>query len=166
MLSSELYNEQSKNKLMLLVLLVMVIIYTTKKKLLTTLMTFFTNIEPTLEKNIPNLQGKHFSEFITNLADKSIFLKPVTDVEIINLVKSFKSKHFCEYDNISKHIIKHVILAIVKPLTYICNISLANGIFPKPMNIAKIIPVFKNGDAKKVLVIIDQFLYSPSFQKY
>ena len=44
------------------------------------------------------------------------------------------------------YIIKHVILAIVKPLTYICNISLSNGVFPNHMKIAKIIPVFKNGD--------------------
>ena len=107
---------------------------------------FFTNIGPNLEKNIPNLQGKHFSEFITKRVDKSIFLKPVTDVEIINLVKSFKSKHSCGYDDISMYIIKHVILAIVKPLTYICNISLSNGVFPNHMKIAKIIPVFKNGD--------------------
>ena len=41
---------------------------------------------------------------------------------------------------------KYVILVIVKPLTYICNISLSNGVFPKHMKIAKIIPVFKNGD--------------------
>ena len=36
-----------------------------------------------------------------------------------------------------------------EPLANICNISLMNGIFPDRMKIARVIPLFKNGDVKE-----------------
>ena len=38
---------------------------------------------------------------------------------------------------------------IVKPLAHICNTSVMNGIFPDRMKIARVIPLFKNGDVKE-----------------
>ena len=55
--------------------------------------------------------------------NKSIFLKPVTDNEILGLVKSFKNKYSCGYDGLNMYLIKQCIRQIVKPLTYICNLS-------------------------------------------
>ena len=43
-------------------------------------------------------------------------------------------------------IIKKVIDNIVRPLTYICNLSFQKGIFPNNMKTAKVVPIFKNGD--------------------
>jgi len=43
-------------------------------------------------------------------------------------------------------LIKDVMTFVVKPLTYIFNLSLQIGIFPDSMKIAKVIPIFKNGD--------------------
>lgn len=43
-------------------------------------------------------------------------------------------------------IIKEVIDFIVRPLTYICNLSFQRGVFPNNMKSAKVIPIFKNGD--------------------
>ena len=40
-------------------------------------------------------------------------------------------------------IVKQVISHIVKPLSYICNMSLTSGIFPNNMKIAKVIPLYK-----------------------
>ena len=36
-----------------------------------------------------------------------------------------------------------------EPLAHICNTSLMNGIFPDRMKIARVIPIFKNGDVKE-----------------
>ena len=46
-------------------------------------------------------------------------------------------------------LVKKIIPYIVKPLAHICNTSLMNGIFPDRMKIARVIPLFKNGDVKE-----------------
>lgn len=43
-------------------------------------------------------------------------------------------------------IVKKVITEIVKPLSYIYNLSFQSGIFPKDMNIAKVVPLYKKGE--------------------
>ena len=47
-------------------------------------------------------------------------------------------------------VIKFVIGCIVKPLTYICNLSLNTGIFPDRLKIAKVIPLYKSGEIHEV----------------
>lgn len=43
-------------------------------------------------------------------------------------------------------LIKDIIYFVVKPFTYICNLSFQTGIFPQKMKIAKVIPIYKNGN--------------------
>ena len=43
------------------------------------------------------------------------------------------------------YIISKVIISIAKPLAHIFNFSFSCGVFPDHMKIAKIIPIFKNG---------------------
>ena len=43
------------------------------------------------------------------------------------------------------YVIYNVIVSIAKPLVHIFNLSLSCGVFPDHMKIAKIIPIFKNG---------------------
>ena len=59
-------------------------------------------------------------------------------------------------------LVKKIIPYIVNPLAHICNTSLMNGIFPDRMKIARVIPLFKNGDVKEFsnyrpLSILPQF---------
>jgi hypothetical protein len=55
---------------------------------------------------------------------------PVTEIEVIEIIKSFKNKNSSGYDGISINILKHCVNAISKPLTFICNLSLATGVYP------------------------------------
>jgi hypothetical protein len=55
---------------------------------------------------------------------------PVTEAEIIGIIKSLKSKNTAGYDGISTKILKYCAHIISKPLTYICNMSVATGVFP------------------------------------
>uniref|UniRef100_A0A8C6TYG5 Reverse transcriptase domain-containing protein n=1 Tax=Neogobius melanostomus TaxID=47308 RepID=A0A8C6TYG5_9GOBI len=43
-------------------------------------------------------------------------------------------------------IVKKTVDCILKPLSYIFNLSFISGVFPQKMKTAKIIPIFKNGD--------------------
>ena len=56
---------------------------------------------------------------------------PVSETEVISIIKSLKSKNTTGYDGISNKILKHCAHIISKPLTYIYNRSLTTGIFPE-----------------------------------
>jgi len=50
------------------------------------------------------------------------------------------------FDGISVKILKLVINSIISPLTYIYNLGIKNGIFPKKLKLAIIKPIYKNWD--------------------
>ena len=82
--------------------------------------------------------------------NKTIFLNPTNQAEIIKIVKSFKSKKSSGYDGISMKLLKQIIYCIAPPLEYIFNLSLSNGICPNVFKIAKVIPIHKKDDQKNV----------------
>lgn len=51
-----------------------------------------------------------------------------------------------DFNNLDMTIIKKVVAGIVKPFTYICNLSFQTGIFLSKNKTAKVIPLFKTGD--------------------
>ena len=51
-----------------------------------------------------------------------------------------------DYDDISMWVLSRIAPHVVKPLVHIFNLSLSTGIFPNEMKIAKVIPLFKNGN--------------------
>jgi hypothetical protein len=60
-------------------------------------------------------------------------------------------------DNLSPRLVKDIASVILEPLLYIYNLSLASGVVPAEMKLAKVIPVLK----KEILsyqATIDQFL--------
>ena len=64
-------------------------------------------------------------------------------------VKNANNKKSKDRDQFDMCLVKKIIPYIVKPLARICNTSLMNGIFPNRMKIARVIPLFKNGDVKE-----------------
>ena len=76
----------------------------------------------------------------------SIFLTSIEEKEIIDIVKKCKNKKSADWLGIDMMLVKHIIHCIVKPLTYICNLSFQTGIFRNSMKTAKVIPIYKNGD--------------------
>ena len=50
-------------------------------------------------------------------------------------------------DNIGTRLVKLVFPVICYPLLHIYNLSLSTGVVPKKLQIAKVIPVYKKGDA-------------------
>ena len=109
---------------------------------------FFANIGPTLAEGIPK-SDRHVESFLGDRVTDSIFLNPVTDEELLNIVHNAKDKKSKCYDGMLKQIIPHILI----PLRHICNTSLSKGVFPDEMNIARIIPLFKSGDSNMSLII-------------
>ena len=87
---------------------------------------------------------------MSNTVQNTLFLEPVVDDQVLQIVSKFKTKQSCDYNGFNMLLIKSFISAtnIVHPLIYIHNKSFESGIFPDEMKIAKIVPSFKNGDRK------------------
>ena len=109
---------------------------------------FFTNIGTTLDikitpSNINPLQ------FIPKNYTVNLFLSPATEQEIIEIINSLKNcavgwdclpaSIFKENKDFFSNILKHMV-----------NLSLEQGIFPKELKIANIIPIFKSGETDAV----------------
>ena len=75
-----------------------------------------------------------------------MFLKPVTQAEIVILVNNTKNKKSKDHDDIDMCLVTNLIPHLVIPLEHIFNISLQTGVFPDGMKIARVIPLFKNGN--------------------
>ena len=54
------------------------------------------------------------------------------------------------WDNIPTLIAKHVIYSYIKPLIFLINQSLTEGVFPDELKLAKVIPVFKAGSSMEL----------------
>ena len=75
-----------------------------------------------------------------------MFLSPVDENEVHKVVESCKNKSSTDADGLSMNIVKRVITTIIKPLTHVFNTSFKTGVFPDKLKIAKIIPIFMDGN--------------------
>ena len=66
------------------------------------------NIGPALARNIPN-GNTNFANYLNRKVEESIFLNPVTDEEIIEIVKDAKIKYSKDHDSIVMSLVKLVI---------------------------------------------------------
>ena len=107
---------------------------------------FFINIGHNLAEKIPP-SNRSFVDFLDDRVSDSIFFNPVLEVEVLDLVGKLTNKKSAGHDGLSNFCLKAIIPEIVKPLTYIFNLSISSGIVPQKMKLAKVVPIFKKGDA-------------------
>ena len=105
---------------------------------------FFINIGPNLAKKIPQI-GIDPLHYMGSPEPHSIFLSPVTAIEINNKIVNLKNGA-PGYDEISASTLKLISQDIVHPLVYLCNVSLRQGVFPKELKLANVLPLYKNDD--------------------
>lgn len=108
--------------------------------------TFFSNIGKTTGENVPHT-NTNYLEYLKQSKVNSMFVEPVTQLEILKIVNKIKPKTSYGHDEISTKLIKDVIFNIIVPLTHIINRSIHSGICPDDLKIAKIIPIYKASDA-------------------
>ena len=76
--------------------------------------------------------------------NESIFLSPVTPVEIEKLLLTLKDSA-TGWDEINAMFLKHLWI-ILDPLCHVCNMSLEEGTFPSKLKIAYVLPLFKSDE--------------------
>ena len=119
---------------------------TTDKKLIAEgFNSFFINIGPELAKKIPNEPASP-SEFLENRNAESMFVQPVAEEEVLEIIKGLKISS-AGWDAISATVIKSTYSSFLNPLTHVMNLSITKGIFPSELKVARVIPLFKAGDS-------------------
>ena len=80
-----------------------------------------------------------------DVVQQSLFLDPVTSEEITEIIKSLKNGALGS-DEINTKIIQLSLFPIMMPLSFLCNRSLIEGMFPSELKLANVLPLFKSGD--------------------
>ena len=106
---------------------------------------FFVNIGISLSKSISE-SPNHFSAYLKSPISDSMSLFMTDASEIIDIVMKLPNKNGVGTDDIPIHILKSSIAHVAEILSTIINCSFQSGIFPDGLKIAKVIPVFKDGE--------------------
>ena len=88
----------------------------------------------------------HFSDYFKKSYINSFALYPADPIEIVNIVSCLKNKSSFGVDDIPVTILKSSIFYIAEPLAEIVNCSLSTGNFPDTLKIARVTPIFKDGE--------------------
>ena len=83
-------------------------------------------------KQATDTAGNKFLDYPHNSPNFSMYLYPVTNLEIVKCITAFKTSS-SGYDDISPVVLKHVANFISVPLTHTVNLTLKTGIFPDPL---------------------------------
>ena len=81
------------------------------------------------------------------ICDKSMYLKPVTELDLRSIIECLPNKTSSGWDSLSNILIKKLIDIIIQPLCIVVNQSIQEGIFPEIMKLAHITPLLKSGNA-------------------
>lgn len=109
---------------------------------------YFTNVASNIIKDLPP-SDTHFSDFLNSnnvASNRSLYLHPTDIVEIKSIINNFKIKKSTDIYGMNSNLLKHINELICYPLEYIFNLCLSEGIFPKKLKIAKVVPLQKKAN--------------------
>ena len=103
-----------------------------------------------IKESIPecNTNESHL-RFLGDEVNFSMLLLPTSEEEVRKICKTIKSNS-SGCDEIPPNVLRDSLDAVIKPLTYLINLSLKCGKFPTLLKEAKVVPIHKSGDQKDV----------------
>jgi len=104
---------------------------------------FFTSIADQIREKIPQTR-KTFCSYLKNRTTSSLFFKPISHENVVNVIKSLDPTKSTGPFSIPFRIIDILLHEIANILKDIFNLSLQNGIFPKSLKLVKVVPIYKN----------------------
>ena len=107
--------------------------------------TFFAGIGPKLASQIGSSET-NFETFLNNKNPSSFQFSRISEIDILRICRQLRPKLSSGADFISTKLLKEIAPLIITPLHYLINLSLETGFVPKEFKIAKIVPIFKEGD--------------------
>ena len=110
---------------------------------------YFRNVGYETVKKIPNVKS-NVQSYLGKRQIQSIFLNPVSENEIVNIINQLPVTS-AGYDNIPSKLLKLTIEHIKKTLRQIFYASLSIGYFSDLLKIARVVSIFKSGNSKIIL---------------
>lgn len=108
---------------------------------------YFVNIPLQITRDLPdsfrNLED-HLN--ISQINCPVFSFKPVTNIQIIEIIRALKNSHCRDIYGINSKILKSILYYIVSPLTSLFNMCLASGIYPSCLKKSRVVPIYKKGD--------------------
>ena len=112
---------------------------------------YFTNVGPTLAKQISNDGNACYKDWLIRIQRvKDLTLPEISQLKVLDELYSLDPHKAVGNEGIPVVYIKKAAEFISQPLSYIFNTSISLGIFPDEMKIAKVISLFKSGDHELV----------------
>ena len=105
---------------------------------------FFVNVAYTVNKDIP-LTFKSPNDYLKNPNPQSLFLYPVTKLEIEDIIDSLNSSKASGPFSIPIKLLKLLRSIVSDPICLLINDSFLTGQFPDKLKLAKTIPLHKKG---------------------
>jgi len=110
---------------------------------------FFTEIGSKLASNISPTDAS-YTDYLKSSTLTSIGIELTSPSELVSIANEFHTTQSEGMDKINPKIARGSIDSISAPLAAIINCSLISGIIPDSLKLAKVIPVFKTGDKKRI----------------
>ena len=104
---------------------------------------FFTSIADQIREKIPQTR-RNFRSYLKNRTTSSLFFKPISQEDVVNIIKSLDPTKSTGPFSLSSRIINILLYEIADILKDIFNLSLQTGIFPKSLKHVKVVPIYKN----------------------
>ena len=128
----------------------------------------FNNFFITASKNaVANISKDLDQQFLASClkpSTNSLFLSALTEEDVLELINKLKNSNSSGVDEISNTLLKIIGVYIVRPLTYIINLSLEQGTYPEKLKISNVIPLLKKGNPN-LLINYRGISLSPSVSK-
>ena len=106
---------------------------------------FYINVASSITKTIP-ITPKSPLDYLTNRASNSLFLTPVTPLEVKDIIDALNPSKSVGPNSIPIKLLKMVGCSISPLLALLINHSFQSGIYPDTFKIAKVISLFKKGN--------------------
>ena len=107
--------------------------------------TFFSQVGPKLASAIPPTD-RNFESYLPRENPSNFDFSRISEIDILKICNQLKPKLSSGADFISSKLLKQIAPIIILPLHHLINLSLESGYIPREFKIAKVVPVFKDGD--------------------
>ena len=95
-----------------------------------------------------NSNNDSFKDHMPPPSDKSMFLSPVTEIELKHIISKMKNGSSEALDGSSSNLVKEIFPAISSVLCHIINLIFVTGVYPSTFKSAKIVAIHKGDDLR------------------
>ena len=109
--------------------------------------TFFVNVGPETDKNVPKVNHISPEKYLKNRNQFNFIIAHISNEEVLDLIHALPNKSSGPA-SIPLELLQVAADLIVVPLCHIINVSFSSGIFPDSLKVAKVLPLHKGGSSQ------------------